>query len=140
MPCGCKPCLGKSQGSCAFESIHQEKEIWITDGKRKAQRQGNQVDTGEKAIYERVRGLLKVDKLTVPPMREFLKDHTRLPHNGTKKELADRIVAHFLSSTQQVAVGPTKTASDRPTKTASDSSSESDSDSDGIVTHSSSSR
>jgi hypothetical protein len=92
MPCACLSCRDLVDKICPYIDIRQEREVLVSLQPPPRQNQKRAVNPEDEVVIARVCELLKVEKLTKKPMEAFLRENN-IPHNGSKRALADRIVA-----------------------------------------------
>jgi hypothetical protein len=106
MPCACFSCklYDHSGAECTFKKIRQQRELWVSERKERATAmQGTDHDL----LYERVKTVLKLDKVT----KKVLVEHLRLRNQavwGKKDVLASRLLEFVTSQSENQEAVPSQ--------------------------------
>jgi hypothetical protein len=103
MPCACLSCRKMTEEACPFEHIKQERKVWVSATRAQSERTPRSTEYAE--LYEQVKNILEVDKLT----KALLVDQLRLrnqPIAGNKDVLARRLLLFVNDQSANAAAGP----------------------------------
>jgi hypothetical protein len=100
MPCACLSCRHMAPAPCPFKHIRQEREIWVSEQRERTPRSTEHDD-----LYERVKRILKIDKLTKAVLIGQLRLRSQSA-SGNKDVLAKRLLQFENNLTDIQAADP----------------------------------